>query len=309
MSRKLDSNTRRLGLATATMAAAKGFSNGRRLAEQISVFCQRKPLGAVALVVLLAFGVTAIFANQIAPYDPLKNNYTRMREGPSSEFWFGTDYLGRDVFSRVIHGTRISLLVGFSSVALGTSLGSIWGLVSGFRGGKIDMFSQRILEIVMSFPSLILAILLLAGMGAGLLTVIVAIGVTRVPLAVRVIRSVTLVSREYTYVEAARSVGASDLRIMRRHVLPNCMAPYLVVATAHLGTAIIMEASLGFLGVGIPPPAASWGNMLGGAVANILVPLWWLVVFPGIAIVMTVLAFNLLGDALRDVLDPRLRGT
>lgn len=279
----------------------------RKAGRLAADFSRRKPLGAIALAILVVLGFIAIFASQIAPHDPLRNNYDNVREGPSGQFLLGADYLGRDVLSRMIHGARISLVVGFSAVVLGTTGGSLWGLASGYSGGKFDILSQRFLEIIMAFPSLILAILLLAGMGPGLLTVIVAIAVTRVPFSARVIRSVALAAREHTYVEAAKAMGASDLRVLFRHVLPNCMAPYLILASAHLGIAIIIEASLGFLGVGVPPPAASWGNMLSSAV-NFLIPLWWLVAFPGIAIMITVLAFNLFGDALRDVLDPKLRG-
>ena len=172
----------------------------------------------------------------------------------------------------------------------------------------MDLLSQRVVEVVMAFPTLVLAMICLIALGGGIWTVIIAIAVTRLPFGVRVIRSVTLALKELTYVDAARAVGASDLRIMARHIVPQCIPSFLVLATAHLGTAIVIEAGLGFLGIGITPPTASWGNMLGGVVANTYKPLWWLVVFPGLAISLTVLAVNLLGDALRDILDPKMRG-
>ena len=220
----------------------------------------------------------------------------------------GTDQIGRDTLSRVIHGSRASLTVGFAAVLLGTTLGALWGLASGYLGGRFDILSQRMIEFMQSFPDLILAMAIAMALGAGTGTVIVAIAITRVPFGGRVIRSVVLSLKEMSYVEAARGVGASNLRVMLRHILPQCVAPYLILATTHLGVAIIIEASLGFLGVGIPPPNPTWGNMLSDALNSGLVPPWWLVLFPGAAITLTVLAFNLLGDGIRDMLDPRLRG-
>lgn len=274
----------------------------------IGTFARRSPLSAVGAAVGLLIALIAIAAPVIAPFDPLKANFRRMNKPPDSHNYFGTDQIGRDNLSRVIHGARSSMIVAFSAVLLGTTVGSLWGVASGYIGGRFDLISQRIMEVLQSFPDLILAMAISMAIGTGMQAVIVAIAITRIPFGGRVIRSVALSLKEVAYVEAARSVGASQLRIMGFHILPQCVAPYLILATTHLGVAIIIEAALGFLGVGIPPPTATWGNMLAGSLTS-LVPYWWLVVFPGLAITITVLAFNLFGDGVRDTLDPRLRGT
>jgi ABC-type dipeptide/oligopeptide/nickel transport system permease subunit len=231
-----------------------------------------------------------------------------MTKAPDAQNYFGTDQIGRDTLSRVIYGSRSSLIVAIAAVLLGTTTGSLWGLASGYIGGRFDLFSQRCIEFLQSFPDLILAMAISMALGTGMRTVIVAIAITRIPFGGRVIRSVVLSLKEVAYIEAARAIGASPLRIMLLHILPQCFAPYLILATTHLGVAIIIEASLGFLGVGIPPPTPTWGNMLAESLTS-LVPHWWLVFFPGLAITVTVLAFNLFGDGIRDTLDPRLRGT
>jgi peptide/nickel transport system permease protein len=271
-------------------------------------FARRNPAAAAGGVVGLLIIFMAIAAPLIAPYDPLKADFRRMAKPPDGHNYFGTDQIGRDTMSRVIYGARSSIAVAFSAVLLGTTLGSLWGLASGYLGGKFDTVSQRIMEVLQSFPDLILAMAISMAIGTGMHAVIVAIAITRIPFGGRVIRSVALSIKELAYVEAGRSVGASQLRIMGLHILPQCLAPYLVLATTHLGVAIIIEAALGFLGVGIPPPTPTWGNMLADSLTS-LVPHWWLVFFPGLAITMTVLAFNLLGDGIRDTLDPRLRGS
>jgi peptide/nickel transport system permease protein len=263
-------------------------------------------LGGGIVGLLIVF--LALTAPLIAPYDPLKADFRRMAKSPDTHNYFGTDQIGRDTMSRVIYGARSSLVVSFGAVILGTTVGSLWGLASGYLGGKFDITSQRIMEILQAFPDLILAMAISMAIGTGMRAVIVAIAVTRIPFGGRVIRSVALTVKELAYVEAGRSVGASQLRIMGLHILPQCLAPYLVLATTHLGVAIIIEAALGFLGVGIPPPTPTWGNMLADSLTS-LVPHWWLVFFPGLAITVTVLAFNLLGDGIRDTLDPRLRGS
>jgi peptide/nickel transport system permease protein len=284
-------------------------SSGNSLLQGLLRFTRNKPLGAIMGIIIVLVVLMSVFADVISPYHPLDTNPIMAREPPDREHWMGYDEVGRDVLSRVIFGSRISLIVGITSVVFGTVLGSVWGLASGYLGGKFDLITQRAVEVWMSFPSLVLALSLLVVLGAGLHTVIIAVAFTRVPYGVRVIRSVAIAVKEFMYVDAARSIGASEMRVMLRHVLPNCIAPFLIIMTAHIGTAIIVEASLGFLGIGIPPPTASWGNMLGSAVGQAINPHWWRIVYPGVAIVITVLSFNIFGDAIRDVLDPRLRGS
>ena len=275
----------------------------------ISNFARRSPIAAVWGVIAISILVMAVAAPVIAPHDPLKSNFRAMQKPPSTDNFFGTDQIGRDTLSRTIHGSRTSLVVAIAAVLIGTTGGAIWGLASGFLGGRFDIISQRIIEFLQAFPDLILAMAIAMALGSGTTTVIIAIAITRIPFGGRVIRSVVLSLKEMAFVEAARSLGASNLRIMALHILPQCIAPYLILATTHLGVAIIIEASLGFLGVGIPPPTPTWGNMLADALNAGLVPPWWLVLFPGVAITITVLAFNLFGDGIRDVLDPRLRGS
>jgi peptide/nickel transport system permease protein len=279
-----------------------------RVAAALLGFARRSPLSAFWAVIALAIVAVAIAAPDIAPYQPLRSDFRHMSKPPTAQHYFGTDQIGRDVLSRVIYGSRASLTVAFGAVLLGTTLGAVWGLASGFFGGRFDLISQRVIEFLQSFPDLILAMAIAMALGAGTGTVIVAIAITRIPFGGRIIRAVVLSLKEMPYVEAARGIGASNLRLMARHILPQCVAPYLILATTHLGVAIIIEASLGFLGVGIPPPTPTWGNMLADALNSGLVPPWWLVLFPGAAITLTVLAFNLLGDGVRDALDPRLRG-
>ena len=280
----------------------------RRAALALRRFFRRHPLSAFWGCIAAAIIVMAVAAPVLAPYQPLKSDFRSMSKPPNERHYFGTDQIGRDVLSRVIYGSRASLTVAIGAVLFGTTLGAFWGLASGYFGGRFDILSQRIIEFLQSFPDLILAMAIAMALGAGFGTVIVAIAITRIPFGGRVIRAVVLSLKEMSYVEAARGLGASHLRIMLRHILPQCVAPYLILATTHLGVAIIIEAALGFLGVGIPPPTPTWGNMLADSLNAGLVPPWWLVLFPGLAITITVLAFNLLGDGIRDILDPRLRG-
>lgn len=281
----------------------------KRAAKGLATFARRSPLSAFWGCIALLIIIMAVAAPAIAPFDPLQSDFRRMQKPPDAHNFFGSDQIGRDTLSRVIHGSRTSLTVAIAAVLLGTTLGCFWGLASGYFGGRFDIISQRIIEFVQAFPDLILAMAIAMALGSGTGTVIIAIAITRIPFGGRVIRSVVLSLKEMSFVEAARGLGASHMRIMLRHILPQCVAPYLILATTHLGVAIIIEASLGFLGVGIPPPTPTWGNMLADALNAGLVPPWWLVLFPGLAITITVLAFNLLGDGIRDMLDPRLRGS
>jgi len=278
-----------------------------RRGSGLSRLVRRSPLAAFWGCIAAAILLMAIAAPVVAPYEPLKSDFRAMSKPPDARHYFGTDQIGRDTLSRVIYGSRASLTVAIGAVLFGTTLGALWGLASGYFGGRFDILSQRIIEFLQSFPDLILAMAIAMALGAGIGTVIVAIAITRVPFGGRVIRAVVLSLKEMSYVEAARGLGASHLRMMLRHILPQCVAPYLILATTHLGVAIVIEAALGFLGVGIPPPTPTWGNMLSDALNAGLVPPWWLVLFPGLAITITVLAFNLLGDGIRDILDPRLR--
>jgi peptide/nickel transport system permease protein len=290
-------------------AWAPAVQPGRRTRAATSLrrFVRASPIGVVAAAVLMLVCLVGTFAELIAPYDPLAANFAATRREPSAQYLLGTDYLGRDVLSRIIYGARVTLLVAITSVLIGDTIGFAWGVVSGYIGRRFDMVSQRALDIMLSFPGLILAILLMAALGPRLETVIIAIAVSRVPLSTRVIRSVVLSVKQFAYVEAAQCIGANSRGIMLRHIAPQCMAPLLVILSANLGTAIFAESALAFLGIGVPEPTPTWGRMLGGVLSEAFRPPWWMVIFPGIAITVTIMAANLFGDALRDVLDPRLK--
>jgi len=282
------------------MPRASGFR------QAVRRFIRTSRVGALAALLLVLLVLVALFANFVAPYHPLEADFRALRHGPSLTHWLGTDNLGRDVLSRLIHGARVSLAVAFISTILGKLIGLSWGVLTGYLGGTFDLISQRVIDVLLAFPGIILAMLLLAALGGGLDTVIIAITLLSIAGTVRVIRAVVLSVKELAYVEAARAVGAPSVRIMVRHVSPQCLAPLLVLFSASLGSAIFAEAALSFLGLGIPQPMPSWGNMLGGILADQFRPKWWLVIFPGVTISLTILAFNLVGDALRDYLDPKL---
>ncbi len=283
-------------------------SAGRTLYGAVRRFAATSPIGAFAVAFLIVVVLVALLADFIAPYPPLEANYSLLRHPPSASHPMGNDFLGRDVLTRLMFGARTSLLVAFSAVIIGKTIGFSWGIVSGYLGGRFDLFTQRIVEVLLAFPGIILALMLLVALGSGVVTVIIAISIGGVAGSTRVIRSVVLSVKEMPYVDAARAIGASHIRVMLLHVAPQCIAPAMVVASASLGGAIFAEAALSFLGLGVPPPNPSWGNMLNSASNEFLNPLWWMVVFPGMAITLTILAFNLFGDALRDHLDPKLRG-
>lgn len=288
--------------------SAERLSFGQGLWDAMTRFTRTSPIGAIAAVYLIVLLVVTIFAGQIAPYHPLEADFTALRQPPSSRHWMGTDNLGRDVFSRLLHGGRISLSVAIIATVFSKSIGLAWGVMTGYLGATFDLISQRIVEVLLAFPGIILAMLLLAALGGGFGSVIFAITLQSIAGTVRVIRSVVLSIKEMAYVESAHAVGASTTRVMWQHITPQCIAPILVLTSASLGGAIFAEAALSFLGLGIPQPNPSWGNMLGGVLANQFRPQWWLVIYPGLTITITILALNLVGDALRDHLDPKLRG-
>jgi peptide/nickel transport system permease protein len=266
------------------------------------------PLGAVGAFIMALFVFAAIFADPITIFDPLTTNSAISLARPDSAHWFGADFMGRDIFSRIVYGARISLAVGIGSTALGCFFGVALGLASGYLGGWTDLIVQRVVDALQAMPVLVLALVMAASLGPSLTNTIIAIAIPLIPYSARVIRSNTLALREQPFVEAARAVGMSEFRIALRHVLPNTLAPLIVIATAQLGAAILTEASLSFLGLGIPEPYPSWGRMLSESAAEYVRTAPWLVIFPGIAISLAVFGTNLFGDALRDILDPRQRG-
>ena len=279
-----------------------------RVFKGTRTFIVRKPLGAVGAFIIVIMVLLAVLAPVIAG-DPLKLRIVDALESPSSVYWLGTDDFGRDLWSRIVYGAQISLIVGFAAVAFGSGLGGTLGLMSAFYGGKVDMIMQRLMDSLMSIPTLILALAIMASLGQGLFNVVLAIGVVQIPRANRIVRSQAFAVKQSEFALAARSIGAGDVRIMALHIFPQCVAPWLIIATAGLGTAIIAEASLSFLGLGVPPPEPSWGGMLSGRAREFYAVAPWLAIWPGVAISMAVYGFNLFGDAIRDVLDPRLRGT
>jgi peptide/nickel transport system permease protein len=273
-------------------------------------FARRKPLGALGGLIVLGMLVVALLAPWIAPYNPqefIEGGSARLQP-PSLRFPMGTDNLGRDILSRVIYGARLSLLVAFVSTFCGTGIGAVIALFTTYRGGIWDSLAQRFMDVLWAFPSLVIALVIVAVLGRSTANVIIAIAIVVIPSAVRVVRSAVLVVKEAEYVQAAQAVGANQWRIMWRYIAPNCLAPYLIIATASLGGAIITEASLSFLGLGVPPPAHSWGRDLFGSAQKFAELAPWMPIMPGIASSLTVYGFNLFGDAIRDVLDPRLRG-
>lgn len=278
-----------------------------KLLPKVFSFARRKPLGALGALVVIFVVAVAIFAPVISPYDPLKLDMGNVFVTPGQAHVLGSDDLGRDILSRIIWGARISLSVSLLSVILGDATGTVLGLTSGYFGGKYDLFLQRILDALMAFPSLVLALVVVAVLGASVNNVILAIAVTRMPFVARIMRSSALQLKEVQFVEAARAIGGTDAHILLRHILPNAFAPLIIVSSAGLATAILVEAALSFLGLGAPPPTPSWGAMLTGAAQNYVTKAPWMAIFPGLAITFPVFGYNLLGDALRDVLDPRLR--
>jgi peptide/nickel transport system permease protein len=270
-------------------------------------FVRRRPLGAAGAAIVVLMFLVAVTATVIAPYDPLAVDFGSMLAAPSATHWLGTDAFGRDVLSRLIYGSRTALIVGFGAAFFGATLGAVLGVASAYFGGRIDLYLQRLMDVFISFPLIILALAMVAILGNNLPNLITAITIPMIPRAALVIRSSALSVREMPYVDAARAAGFSHTRIILRHMLPNVMAPYLIMLTAFLGQAILLEASLSFLGLGVQEPIAAWGLMLRGAAVQFAETAPWMAIFPGLAISLSVFAFNLFGDSLRDALDPRLR--
>ncbi len=270
-------------------------------------FVRQQPLGAAGAAIIFVMALSASLADVISPYDPLRNDYAAMLQAPGANHWFGTDAFGRDVLSRILYGSRTALLVGFSSSFFSATLGAILGVSSAYFGGKVDLTVQRLMDLLLSFPLIVLALVVVAVLGTGLMNVILAIAVPMVPRCALVVRSSALSLRQTPFVDAARALGFSHRRIIFRHMLPNVMAPYLIMLTAFLGQAILLEASLSFLGLGVAEPVAAWGLMLRGAAVEFAERAPWMAIFPGLAISLSVFAFNLFGDSLRDALDPKLR--
>jgi peptide/nickel transport system permease protein len=292
-----------------------GMMAGRRarsvLSPQSSVlrFARAKPLAAFGAVALAVCALAALFAPLIAPYDPLALNLADRLQGPSLRHPFGTDEFGRDVFSRALYGLRVAARVSFLAVGFSTLIGAVLGTASGLYGGWIDLVLQRVVDMFMSFPTIVLALAIVAVFGPRESNITIALIVVQTPSAIRVVRSAVLSLRERVFVEAARSLGAGDLRLIARHLLPNTVPVLIIIGTAALGNAVLAEASLSFLGVGIPAPQPSLGSMLSGSARKFATQAPWLIIFPGLVLSLVVFSANFLGDGLRDMLDPRLRGS
>ena len=269
---------------------------------------KEKPLGAFGGVIVLGLLLCALLAPLIATYPYDQTNVRNRLKPPSSQFYFGTDNLGRDIFSRIIYGARVSVTVGFGAVSIGMCLATFVGVGSGYFGGKADVLVQRLVDAQVAIPGLLLLLNIMAVTGPGLLNIILALGVVSAAGSSRIIRSAALAAKENQFVEAARAVGASHLRIILCYILPNIMAPIIIITTVSLGFTILIESTLSFLGFGVPPPYPSWGEMLSGSGRSYMHKAPWMATWPGVAISLAVFGFNMLGDALRDLLDPRLRG-
>jgi peptide/nickel transport system permease protein len=286
---------------------AKAGANATGRWGKLRFLARRYPLGAIGAIIMVLFVFAAVFAPMITVHDPLSTNSTVSLAKPGAAYWLGTDFMGRDMYSRIVYGARISLAVGIGSVLVGGILGVAIGLASGYLLGWFDLVTQRVIDMMQALPLLVMALVMAAALGPSLQNTIIAISIPLVPSVARIIRANTLSLREQPFVEAAKAIGMSEMRIALRHVLPNTLAPLIVLGTAQLGSAILTEAALSFLGLGIPEPHPSWGRMLSESAAEYVRTAPWLVIFPGIAISLAVFGTNLLGDAVRDMLDPRQR--
>ena len=289
--------------ATATATLAPRLT----LADEVVKFIRTKPLGAAGAMIILGMMVVATLARALAPYDAYQADYALQFARPSVEHWFGTDEFGRDLLSRIMYGARIALFVGFTASFIGCTLGGLLGVVSAYVGGKVDLLLERLMDILLAFPQLILALAIASILGPAVENVVIAIAIPIIPRAARVVRATALSVKENVYVEAVSALGAPRWRIVLRHIVPNVVAPYIIMLTAQLGGAILAEAALSYLGLGAAEPTPSWGLMLSGSALSYAEKAPWLPLFPGIAISLGVFGFNLFGDSLRDALDPKLR--
>ena len=295
-----------LELAHAT--ASSELSPRLTVGEEVAKFIRTKPLGAVGALIILGMLGVAFSAELLAPYDPYHGDYGQQFARPSAEHWFGTDEFGRDVMSRIMYGARIALFVGFTASFAGCTIGALLGVISAYWGGRVDLLLERLMDIMLAFPQLILALAIASILGPAVQNVVIAISIPVIPRVARVVRSAALSVKEHVYVEAVQALGASRRRVILQHIIPNIMAPYIIMVTAQLGAAILAEAALSYLGLGAAEPTPSWGLMLSGSAPSYAEKAPWIALFPGIAISLGVFGFNLFGDSLRDALDPKLRG-
>lgn len=294
------------------MSTATAIKTTPRQKSRLWRFCRQQPLGAVSFVVIFVMMLAGILPGLFAHYDPVAVDFVALLQPPSWEHWLGTDAFGRDIFSRIVHGARTALVIGFASSFLGSALGGVIGAASAYFGGIVDDIVQRLMDILLSFPIIVLALVVVAVLGKAPIfgidiNLIVAIAIPIVPRVARVVRAAALSVRSMPYVDAARAAGYSDMRIIMRHMAPNLVAPFLIMLTAHIAQAILLEASLSFLGLGVTEPTPAWGLMLSGMANDLFRQAPWMILFPGIAISLAVFAFNLFGDALRDWLDPKFK--
>ena len=290
------------------VAASAELAPRLSFVETVVKFTRTKPLGAAGAFIILAMLIVAALAEVLAPYDPYQADYAAQFARPSPLHWLGTDEFGRDLMSRIMYGARIALFVGFTASIIGCTIGGLLGVTSAYLGGRVDLFLERLMDILLAFPQLILALAIASILGPAVQNVVIAISIPIIPRAARVVRSTALSVKENVYVEAVGALGAPQWRIVLRHIVPNVVAPYIILLTAQLGGAILAEAALSYLGLGAAEPTPSWGLMLSGSALSYAEKAPWIPLFPGIAISLGVFGFNLFGDSLRDVLDPKLRG-
>jgi peptide/nickel transport system permease protein len=295
-----------LDVAHATASAELAPRAG--VAATVAKFVRTKPLGAIGAVIILGMLGLALFAPVLAPYDPYHGDYGLQFARPSAEHWFGTDEFGRDVLSRIMFGAQIALFVGFTASLFGCTVGAILGVISAYWGGTVDLLLERLMDILLAFPQLILALAIASILGPAVQNVVIAIAIPVIPRVARIIRATAMSVKENVYVEAVQALGASRPRVILQHIIPNVAAPYIIMVTAQLGAAILAEAALSYLGLGAAEPTPSWGLMLSGSAPSYAEKAPWIALFPGIAISLGVFGFNLFGDSLRDALDPKLRG-